>query len=202
MQGAVTFIAGAPLHEKTSLLSLGQRPLERRLLPTSRVHLAIAAAIREHVLAIDVGTSGTKAAVISSDGTVKVSSFSPHPLPTSSAQLQQGSAEQDPGSWWLATKHAVCSCLSKMSSMTNESDCPLVKVVAVTGQMQDVILIPNDDDDYHQRHAILYSDTRATLEANEVSTLAGGDEHLVHVTGMKQGATRILASQTLNAFHS
>ncbi|KAI5056234.1 hypothetical protein GOP47_0028052 [Adiantum capillus-veneris] len=58
--------------------------------------------------------------------------------------------------------------------------------------MQDVIFVPQVDI-HHQRKAILYSDARATLEANEVSNMAGGEEHLAYLTGAKQGATSLLA---------
>ncbi len=50
------------------------------------------------VLAYDVGTSGTKAVLISTDGQVRATAFEPYPT-TYPRPLW---AEQDPEDWWRA----------------------------------------------------------------------------------------------------
>ena len=52
----------------------------------------------EFVLAVDLGTSGPKVAVVSASGTVVASAFEP----VATRLLPGGGAEQDPATWWAA----------------------------------------------------------------------------------------------------
>lgn len=119
------------------------------------------------VLAIDVGTGGTKAALISSSGRLISSAFSPHQPPAPSPMGWQASMEQDQEDWWLAAKIAIKDCLSNNSSRNFEKWLP--DAIALTGQMQDVILLP------------------------KIAELAGGLSCLVSTTGQLQGGTSLLA---------
>jgi xylulokinase len=57
----------------------------------------------EHVLAIDLGTGGPKAALVTETGRITAHEFEPTPL-----SLQgDGAAEQDPDAWWAAISTAV-----------------------------------------------------------------------------------------------
>ena len=57
----------------------------------------------EHVLAIDLGTGGPKAALVTATGTITAHEFEPTPLEL----LGGGGAEQDPDGWWAAITTAV-----------------------------------------------------------------------------------------------
>ena len=57
----------------------------------------------EHVLAIDLGTGGPKAALVTPDGRITAHEFEPTPLEL----LGEGGAEQDPDGWWEAITAAV-----------------------------------------------------------------------------------------------
>lgn len=58
------------------------------------------------VLAIDLGTSGAKAAVFSESGDVLATGFHPTRL----RLLPGGGAEQDPADWWQALLRASRAC--------------------------------------------------------------------------------------------
>ena len=66
-----------------------------------------------YVLAIDHGTSGIKASIVSTRGEVMDSDFHPTPI----RFLEGGGAEQDPEAWWqgvLATARRLTSRKSVM----------------------------------------------------------------------------------------
>ncbi|CAI5521323.1 unnamed protein product, partial [Closterium sp. Naga37s-1] len=71
----------------------------------------------EAVLAIDVGTGGTKAAVVTWHGAVVASAFWPHAPPRGAdddvAQARQ-TAEQEPSDWWRAAAGAAGECLAQL----------------------------------------------------------------------------------------
>ncbi|CAM6113673.1 unnamed protein product [Calypogeia fissa] len=146
---------------------------------------------KEWVLAIDVGTGGTKAALISSLGSVSASAFALHPAPSNSAGVA-ASLEQDQESWWLAAKNAVWSCLGSSAAVAKGISVAQVCCIAVTGQMQDVILVPQPGV-LTRSKAILYSDARAEFEADEIARLAGGADNVASITGFFQGASSVLA---------
>lgn len=60
-------------------------------------------AVAPQVLAIDLGTSGMKAALVAADGTV--TGWAEHPVPL--LVLPGGGAEQDPRAWWAALIEVV-----------------------------------------------------------------------------------------------
>jgi xylulokinase len=99
------------------------------------------------VLALDVGTSSVKAALVV-DGTVARLAEAEVPL----HHPAPGWAEQDPEDWWSATRKAVQAL----------GDVGNVDVIGVTGQMQD--LVPLDAEGTPVRPALLYADQRATVE--------------------------------------
>ncbi|KAH9572111.1 hypothetical protein CY35_02G129500 [Sphagnum magellanicum] len=143
---------------------------------------------KEWVLAIDVGTGGTKAALITSKGCVSTSAFSAHPPPSPSCLAGTASAEQEMERWWDATVEVVKTCMA----MAAVSHSGTVRALTVTGQMQNVILLPQSKLELAPP-AILYSDARAVAEATEIARLAGGADYLASVSGSHQGATSVLA---------
>jgi xylulokinase len=114
------------------------------------------------ILAIDVGTTSAKAAVVD-DGTIVEVTEAPvdlsHPFP--------GWAEQDPDGWWTAVVTAA-------RSLRTAGD---VVAVVATGQMQDLVPVRGEPGAASSvvRPAILYSDQRAVAEHEELSALLGDE---------------------------
>jgi len=114
------------------------------------------------ILAIDLGTTSAKAAVVD-DGTIVEVAESPVDL----SHPQPGWAEQDPAQWWTALVAAVRSLRGL----------PSVEAVAVTGQMQDVVPVRAgaSSGSGAVRPAILYSDQRAVAEHAALSARLGDE---------------------------
>ena len=73
----------------------------------------------DHVLAIDLGTGGPKAALVDVEGRIVAHEFEPTPIEL----LGDGGAEQDPDAWWEAITAAVRRVLGR-------GDVPVDQVVS------------------------------------------------------------------------
>ena len=116
------------------------------------------------ILAIDAGTSSVKALVASRGAngwTLHAKACCEHDAP---ATGPAGEAEQDPESWWASLVRAV-------RTLSESTDLGGVAAIALSGQMQSVILV--DGDGAPIRPALLYSDTRAAAEAAELESRLG-----------------------------
>ncbi|MFD1522771.1 xylulokinase [Pseudonocardia yunnanensis] len=110
------------------------------------------------VMVVDAGTSAVKAAVL--DG--------PRVLASSEVTLrvdrpEPSHAEQSPDAWWDAFVAAVRGC---------STDDPAPTALAITGQMQDLVLL--DEHGGSIRPALLYADHRATAELSTLTAELGG----------------------------
>lgn len=130
-------------------------------------------------LAFDVGTTSTKAALVSPDGQVIHSAVREYPL----YMAEGGVVEQHAEDWWNATVEA-CRELAVRNEFSQ------VEAIAVTGQMQDVILVDAAGKPVYS--VILYSDTRARAEADDIIQCIGA-ERLRVLTGNDQDAASLLA---------
>ena len=65
--------------------------------------------MKEYLLGIDLGTSGTKTVLFRSDGTAMAAHTVEYPL----YQPQNGWAEQEPSDWWRAVRETVQAVLHK-----------------------------------------------------------------------------------------
>ena len=105
-------------------------------------------------LGIDVGTSGVKAALLASDGSLVEQATAPlsvsRPAPMHS--------EQDPADWWSATEQAVLSLKAENRRK--------VRGIGVAGQMHGATLL--DEQDRVLRPAILWNDGRSEAECAEL----------------------------------
>lgn len=110
------------------------------------------------VLAVDAGTSAVKVALVA-DGRVVAAAEEPYPLHGD----RPGWAEQDPDDWWTATVRAA--------GRLDENGRRGVDVVAVTGQMQDLVAV--DGNGRPVRRAILYSDVRAAPQCEQLAAELG-----------------------------
>lgn len=124
-------------------------------------------------LIFDVGTTGIKAAIVSSLGEVLTSAYQRYETLTA----EGGVVEQDANDWWQAA----------LATLT-QLDVTSVDAIALTGQMQNVVLL--DGKGELLRPVILYSDVRAHLEAELLSEEA---DNLRQLTGNEQGAASLLA---------
>ena len=120
------------------------------------------------ILALDLGTSGAKAALIDpADGSYHGEAFEPYPTDTGA----DGRVEQHPADWVAAAR----ACAARL---------PGADAIALTGQMQDLICL--DADGSPMAPAVLYSDTRARAEADALHRALGDWNR---ITGNEQSAT-------------
>jgi xylulokinase len=112
------------------------------------------------VLAVDLGTSGAKAAVFSDRGAVQASAF----VPTSLRLLPGGGAEQDPFEWWEAIVGACQQCLNDTAV-----DRRAVNAIGVTAQWSGTVAVGHDGKPLH--HALIWMDSRG---APHIDRIAGG----------------------------
>lgn len=130
-------------------------------------------------LAFDIGTTGTKAALVAPDGRILVSAHREYPTYTA----EGGVVEQDAHDWWRAV-------VETSREITRHPEAKDITAIAITGQMQNLILV--DSAGNPLRGVILYSDTAALEESQEVNQLLGAD-WLRQATGNDQGPDSLLA---------
>jgi len=130
-------------------------------------------------LAFDIGTTGLKAAFVDSDGRIVRSAYRTYPT----HMAENAVVEQDANDWWKA---AVEAC----RELATDDLAKQIEGIALTGQMQDVILI--DAEGIPVNRVILYSDTRAKSEAEGI-VRRFGVERLRSLTGNDQDAGSLLA---------
>jgi xylulokinase len=130
-------------------------------------------------LAFDIGTTGTKAVLLDEEQTVLANAYRGY----ETTRGQNGEVEQNSLDWWQAVLETtrVLSSHSAFSSIGS---------IAITGQMQNVTLL--DETGKPLRPTILYSDSRAQAEAQEVIARLGVDEPYTK-TGNEQDSSSLLA---------
>lgn len=138
------------------------------------------------VVAVDVGTTATKSAVIDSSGTIRGASELPHPT----SVPHQSWVEQEPDDWWDSTRHAVREAVAASGPVD-------IAAVAVTGQMQDLIAVAGERS---LRTAILYSDTRAAAEHRRLCDEVG-EARWARLTGNVQDPSNVAAKWSWLAAH-
>jgi xylulokinase len=115
---------------------------------------------KDHVLAIDLGTSGPKVALVTMDGAILGSAFAETPL----LLLANGGAEQNPDDWWNAIVKATRQVL--------EQNVPAVETIAaISCTSQYSSTVPVDRNGRHLMNAINWMDTRG---APYVRRITGG----------------------------
>ena len=111
----------------------------------------------EHVQAIDLGTGGPKAALVSLDGDITAHEFEPTEL----LLLPDGGAEQDPAGWWTAITTAVRRLLAR--GLVEVSD---IAAVSVTAQWSGTVAV--DADGAPLMNAVIWMDSRGAKAIGEV----------------------------------
>jgi xylulokinase len=103
------------------------------------------------LLGIDLGTSGVKAVLLSTDGRLLAQAAFTYPVDTP----RLGWTETDPAAWWQAVVAAVRSACDQAA----DAD---VCAIGVDGQMHGLVL--TDPSGRPLRHALLWTDARAVNE--------------------------------------
>ena len=101
------------------------------------------------ILAIDLGTSGPKVALVSTQGELLGSEFEETKL----MLLPEGGAEQSPSNWWEAITKAVKRLLGK-GAIPNDA----IAAIAITGQWSGTV--PVDQEGNALTNAIIWMDAR------------------------------------------
>jgi len=112
---------------------------------------------REHVLAIDLGTGGPKAALVTAEGRITAHEFEATPLEV----LGGGGAEQDPDAWWAAITAAVRRLLGGGHVAP-----PDVVAVSVTSQWSGTVAV--DAAGRHLYPAVIWMDSRGAPYVEEL----------------------------------
>ncbi len=108
------------------------------------------------VLAIDLGTTGVRAAIICLD----VTTVDEAKVACAYDRPNEGWAEIDPRRWWAATR-------TVLAALFRAHDPHAIASIAVTGQAPTAALVTSDGTPTYP--AILWPDTRAAEEANELN---------------------------------
>jgi xylulokinase len=124
-----------------------------------------------YLLGIDVGTTGSKALLIGTDGVVKASATAEYPMFTP----QPLWAEQDPAHWWAATVTSVRQVLEEGGVEPGE-----VAGVGLTGQMHGLVLL--DAHGEVLRPCIMWNDQRTASQCAAI-TQKVGVERVLQLTG-------------------
>lgn len=117
-----------------------------------------------YLAGLDIGTSGTKTALISEDGEVVASAMVEYPLLTP----KPGWAEQEPSEWWDAT----CATLKQVIAESGV-DPAEIKGVGLSGQMHGSVFL--DGEGKVIRPALLWCDARTAAECDEINAVVGAD---------------------------
>ena len=110
-------------------------------------------------LGLDVGTSGVKAILVSTEGEVVAAATTPLALSTP----QPGWAEQHPDDWWQATLESIRAVLVQSPKVD-------VAAVGISGQMHSSVFL--DGRGHVVRPALLWCDGRTTAECAEITRRA------------------------------
>lgn len=129
------------------------------------------------IIAHDLGTTGNKASLHHPDGRLVNAVTVTYPAHFASG----GVAEQDPEDWWNAVVSATRSLMDK-------SDTPPAHIsgIVISGQMMGAVLL--DADNRPVRPAIIWADTRASAQYEQLSASLG-EENAYTILGHRLNPT-------------
>ena len=123
------------------------------------------------LLGLDLGTTGSKALLITPDGAVVASATIDYPLSTPHPLW----AEQDPSDWWSGTVKAIRTVLASSGIAPGD-----IAGIGLTGQMHGLVLL--DGGGHVLRPAILWNDQRTGSECASITREIGA-ERIIELTG-------------------
>jgi xylulokinase len=112
----------------------------------------------KYILAIDLGTSGPKTAIVSTRGEVMDSAFVENRLQL----LPDGGAEQDPEEWWQ-------SILSGFKTLLAKKTVPAEDIVSICCSAQWSGTVAVDKDGQHLMNALIWLDSRGSRYVKKIS---------------------------------
>ena len=115
-----------------------------------------------YALGIDVGTSGTKAILITEEGKVVAHATYEYPLHTP----KPGWSEQDPQDWWKATRSALGHVVREAGVRPEE-----VRGLGLSGQQHGSVFL--DKDGNVLREALLWNDQRTAAQCEWIHEAIG-----------------------------
>ena len=119
------------------------------------------------MLGLDIGTSATKALLLTADGDVWTAEAA-HEL----LCPRPGWAEQYPAQWWHASLNAMKKVLRKAKRKASD-----ITAIGLSGQMHGSVFL--GDSPQPLRPAILWNDQRTSLQCRQIEEAVGGREALV-----------------------
>src|ERR1700738_207219 len=111
-----------------------------------------------HILAVDLGTSGPKVAVVNGEGVVIGNEFEATKLLLST----DGGAEQDPDDWWRALTAAARRLLARDLVAVDD-----IQALSVTAQWSGTVAV--DRSGQHLMNAVIWMDSRGAKHIGEVT---------------------------------
>lgn len=137
------------------------------------------------VIGIDVGTQGARVVACDPQGVIQVQATEPFDLSRES-ELPPRWAEQSPEMWWTA----VSQCLQRLVADLRRQGYPPDTIQALAVTSTSGTILPVDEQGNPLRPALMYNDSRAQAEAEEVQ--AAGSE-LAAALGYRFNASFALA---------
>lgn len=132
--------------------------------------------MKQYLLGIDVGTTGTKTLLFSTDGQLLGHAYRPYALHSP----QVGYSEQDAGDWW----QAVCETVREVCA-----DPQIGKAVAaISLSLQGGTMVAVDDQGKPVRPAMVWNDARGTAEKEAYLKEVGEADTMYQKTGWRLGA--------------
>lgn len=126
------------------------------------------------ILSHDLGTSAVKSSLVSADGSLVGSCSSPIPTASNGAYGR----EQDPELWWSGV-------VANTRRLVADHEDEWIAAIGVSGHMLGLVLV--DDSGEPVMRAMIHSDTRARVEAEEIRR-AVGDASYYETTGNRLDA--------------
>ncbi len=124
-----------------------------------------------YYLGLDIGTSGTKALLITENGQHVASDTQEYPLSTPRPLW----AEQDPEDWWQAAILTTKNVLQKAGIKGEE-----IAGIGLSGQMHGSVFL--DKDNRVLRPALLWCDQRTQAECDWITAQVGHDALVEHIS--------------------
>ncbi len=127
--------------------------------------------MKDLLLGIDIGTTGSKVVLIAPKGNIIASSTNEYPVSIPKPNW----SEQNPEDWWRATVKGIKLVLAK--SRTNPSQ---IAGIGLTGQMHGLVILDNKNNIL--RNCILWNDQRTVKECAQINSIIGA-KRIIKIVG-------------------
>lgn len=131
--------------------------------------------MKQYLLGLDVGTTGTKTILFTTDGQIVGQAYRSYPTHTPKVQF----SEQDPQDWW----DAVCQTIREVCAEEEVAK----NVAAISMSTQGGTMLAVDKDMNPLRPAIVWNDGRCTREYQEFIEETQDPDMLYRKTGWRAG---------------